>query len=74
LAVLGQLEALAAVEAVLAAELVLVAAGAELEALEDELDELLPQADTASAATAIKSSAGRRLRGLTEGDGIGARE
>jgi hypothetical protein len=73
LAVLGQLEALAAVEAVLAAELLLVAAGAELEALEDELDELLPQADTASAVTATKSSASGRLRGRT-GDGIGARE
>src|ERR1700733_1349806 len=58
LAVLGQLEALAVVELDATAELVLDAAGA-LEALAEELDELeelLPQAETASPVTAISSS------------------
>lgn len=74
LAVLGQAEAVAVVELGAAAALALDEAGAELDALADELDELLPQADTATAVTAIKSSASRRLRGLTRRDGIGARE
>jgi hypothetical protein len=73
LAVLGQLEALAVVELGAAAAVVLDEAGAELDVLADELVELLPQADTASVVTAIKSSASRRLRGLTERGGIGAR-
>lgn len=73
LAVLGQLEAPAVVEPAAAAELVLEAAGAELVALDEELDELLPQAETASPAPAIKSSATKRLRMMEKRGGIGAR-
>jgi hypothetical protein len=76
--VLGQLEALAAVEPPPAAELVPdaleLAAEAEPEAVaDDELEELLPQAVTASPQARATRTTARRLRIDKERQGIGAR-
>jgi hypothetical protein len=78
-AVLGQLEALAAVEPPAAAEVVPdaleLAAEAELDVVaDDELDELLPQAVRASPQATAKRTTARRLRMNTKRQGIGARE
>lgn len=77
-AVLGQLEALAAVEPPAAAEVVPdapeLAADAELDAVaDDEVDELLPQAATASPQARATRTRARRLRIDKERRGIGAR-